>query len=101
MYLSVFCRAKDYTAPVNFVSAGLRKTAAEEKQQQKQEAGSDDEGDDGDSDDGPSAPTPPRTGAPKKLQMVKKKKLHLCSLTISIYCSVPVLCHNSVYLSIL
>lgn len=66
--VSIF-RSKDYTAPVNFVSAGLRKTAAEEKQQQKQEAGSDD--DDGDDDVVPPAPPPPRSGAPKKLQMVK------------------------------
>lgn len=57
-------RSKDYTAPVNFVSAGLRKTAAEE-QQQKEEEDSDDS-DDG----GPSAPPPSRGIAPKKLQMV-------------------------------
>lgn len=71
-FINVFhYRSKDYTAPVNFVSAGLRKTAAEEKQQQKQEASSDDGDDDGDRDDSPSAPPPPRSGAPKKLQMVK------------------------------
>ncbi|KAG7244007.1 hypothetical protein INR49_006168 [Caranx melampygus] len=57
-------RSKDYTAPVNFVSAGLRKTAAEEKQQQKGEGGSNDS-----DDDAPSAPSPPRSTAPKKLQM--------------------------------
>lgn len=62
----VFFRSKDYTAPVNFVSAGLRKTAAEEKQNQQKG-----EGDSDDSDgDGPSAPSPPRGTAPKKLQMV-------------------------------
>uniref|UniRef100_A0AAX7SMY9 Tuftelin-interacting protein 11 n=1 Tax=Astatotilapia calliptera TaxID=8154 RepID=A0AAX7SMY9_ASTCA len=54
-------RSKDYTVPVNFVSAGLRKTAAEEKQL-KGEGGSDDS-----DDDGPAAPPPSR--APKKLQM--------------------------------
>uniref|UniRef100_A0AAQ4R1K7 Tuftelin-interacting protein 11 n=1 Tax=Gasterosteus aculeatus aculeatus TaxID=481459 RepID=A0AAQ4R1K7_GASAC len=49
-------KTKDYTAPVNFVSAGLRKAAAEEKQQQeKEEGGSDDS-----EDDGPSAPPPAR-----------------------------------------
>lgn len=51
-------RSKDYTVPVNFVSAGLRKTAAEEKQL-KGEGGSDDS-----DDDGPAAPPPSR--APKK-----------------------------------
>lgn len=66
LLLLVFFRSKDYSVPVNFVSAGLRKTAAEEKQhQQKGEGGSDDS--DG---DGPSAPPPPRGTAPKKLQMV-------------------------------
>ncbi|XP_030624450.1 tuftelin-interacting protein 11 [Chanos chanos] len=50
-------RAKDYSAPVNFVSAGLRKTAAEEKQE---------EGSDASDEDGP--PPPPRATAPKKLQ---------------------------------
>ncbi|XP_036382847.1 tuftelin-interacting protein 11 [Megalops cyprinoides] len=53
-------RAKDYTAPVNFVSAGLRKTAAEERQQQR---GSDDSETEGD-----GLPPPPREAAPKKLQ---------------------------------
>ncbi|TSM04900.1 Tuftelin-interacting protein 11 [Bagarius yarrelli] len=52
-------RAKDYTAPVNFISAGLRKTAAEE---QKKQHGSDD------SDEGEEAPPPPRAAAPRKLQ---------------------------------
>uniref|UniRef100_A0A8C1RC86 Tuftelin-interacting protein 11 n=1 Tax=Cyprinus carpio TaxID=7962 RepID=A0A8C1RC86_CYPCA len=52
-------RSKDYSAPVNFVSAGLRKTAAEEKVEQK---GSDD------SSDGGDAPPPPRAAVPKKLQ---------------------------------
>nr|ABC69927.1 STIP [Tetraodon nigroviridis] len=55
--------SKDYTAPVNFVSAGLRKTAAEEDQQ-KEEEGSDDS-----DDSGPSAPPTSRGIAPKKLQM--------------------------------
>lgn len=65
-FFVLFFRSKDYSVPVNFVSAGLRKTAAEEKQhQQKGEGGSDDS--DG---DGPSAPPPPRGTAPKKLQMV-------------------------------
>ncbi|XP_061906818.1 tuftelin-interacting protein 11 [Entelurus aequoreus] len=54
-------RSKDYTAPVNFVSAGLRKSAAEEKQP-KEELDSDT------SDDTPLAPPPPRSSAPKKLQ---------------------------------
>lgn len=54
-------RAKDYTAPVNFVSGGLRKTAAEEKGEQH---GSDDSDEDGE------APPPPRTTAPRKLQTV-------------------------------
>ncbi|XP_026199995.1 tuftelin-interacting protein 11 [Anabas testudineus] len=59
-------KSKDYTAPVSFVSAGLRKTAAEEKpQQQKGEEGSDD------SDDASSAPPAARGIAPKKLQMGK------------------------------
>nr|XP_023692876.1 tuftelin-interacting protein 11 [Paramormyrops kingsleyae]XP_023692878.1 tuftelin-interacting protein 11 [Paramormyrops kingsleyae] len=53
-------RSKDYTAPVNFVSAGLRKTATEEREQQKQDS------DDSDSDrDGVQ---PARESAPKKLQ---------------------------------
>uniref|UniRef100_A0A3B4UMB9 Tuftelin-interacting protein 11 n=1 Tax=Seriola dumerili TaxID=41447 RepID=A0A3B4UMB9_SERDU len=56
-------RSKDYSAPVNFVSAGLRKTAAEEKQQQRGEGSNDSD------DDAPSAPSPPRSIAPKKLQM--------------------------------
>lgn len=52
---------------MNFVSAGLRKTAAEEKQHQQKG-----EGDSDDSDgDRPSAPPPPRSTAPKTLQMVK------------------------------
>ncbi|XP_056889929.1 tuftelin-interacting protein 11 [Takifugu flavidus] len=55
-------KSKDYTAPVNFVSAGLRKTASEEKRQK--EEGSDDS--DG---SGPSAPPLSRGTAPKKLQM--------------------------------
>lgn len=54
-------RAKDYTAPVNFISAGLRKTAAEEK---KEQLGSDD------SDEDEEAPPPPRATAPRKLQTV-------------------------------
>lgn len=49
---------------MNFVSAGLRKSAAEEKQQ-KEEEGSDDS-----DDSGPSAPPASRGFAPKKLQMV-------------------------------
>ncbi|XP_053726850.1 tuftelin-interacting protein 11 [Synchiropus splendidus] len=57
-------RAKDYTAPVNFVSAGLKKTAVEEQQQEK-EGGSDEYDDD---EDAPSAPSPPRRGAAKKQQ---------------------------------
>lgn len=65
--LTLFClfiyRSKDYTAPVNFVSAGLRKTAAEEKQQK-------DEGSDDSDGSGPSAPPLSRGTAPKKLQMV-------------------------------
>ncbi|XP_059396951.1 tuftelin-interacting protein 11-like isoform X2 [Carassius carassius] len=52
-------RSKDYSAPVNFVSSGLRKTAAEEKVEQKGSDGSSDGGD---------APPPPRAAAPKKLQ---------------------------------
>lgn len=48
---------------MNFVSAGLRKTATEEKRQK--EEGSDDS--DG---SGPSAPPLSRGTAPKKLQMV-------------------------------
>uniref|UniRef100_A0AAY4D109 Tuftelin-interacting protein 11 n=1 Tax=Denticeps clupeoides TaxID=299321 RepID=A0AAY4D109_9TELE len=51
-------RRYDYTAPVNFISAGLRKTAAEESQQQASD----------DSDDEGPAPAPPRATAPKKLQ---------------------------------
>lgn len=64
MYLPVCLilnRAKDYTAPVNFISAGLRKTAAEEKKEQQ---GSDD------SDEDDEAPPPPRAVAPRKLQTV-------------------------------
>lgn len=63
---------------MNFVSAGLRKTAAEEKQQQKGEGDSDDS--DG---DGPSAPSPPRGSAPKKLQMVN---FIACDLYLSLQC---------------
>lgn len=63
-FLFFIYRSKDYTAPVNFVSAGLRKTAAEEKQQ-KEEEGSEDS-----DDSGPSAPPASRGIAPKKLQMV-------------------------------
>lgn len=48
---------------MNFVSAGLRKTAAEEKQ--PKEEGSDDS-----DSSGPSAPPLSRSTAPKKLQMV-------------------------------
>ncbi|XP_046871877.1 tuftelin-interacting protein 11 [Hypomesus transpacificus] len=61
-------RSKDYTAPVSFVSAGLRKPAAEEKTQQPREGGSSDYSDD--DDDPPPAPAPPpsRVTAPKKLQ---------------------------------
>lgn len=59
---------------MNFVSAGLRKTAAEEKQL-KGEGGSDDS----DDDDGPAAPPPSR--APKKLQMVN---LVMCDLFVCI-----------------
>ena len=51
--------------PVSFVSAGLRKTEAEEKQQQKGEEDANDS-----EDDAPPAPSPPRSTAPKKLQMV-------------------------------
>lgn len=51
---------------MNFVSAGLRKTAAEEKPHQQKGEGSSDDSD----GDGPSAPPPPRGTAPKKLQMV-------------------------------
>ncbi|MFT7805021.1 tuftelin-interacting protein 11 [Arapaima gigas] len=51
-------RSKDYTAPVNFVSAGLRKTAADE-----------DDEDSDDSDSEKSRPPPSaRETAPKKLQ---------------------------------
>lgn len=58
-------RSKDYTAPVSFISAGLRKTAAEDKeQQQKGEGGSDE------SDDESSSAPPARGIAPKTLQMV-------------------------------
>lgn len=63
---------------MNFVSAGLRKTAAEEKQL-KGEGGSDDS-----DDDGPAAPPPSR--APKKLQMVNLVMcdLFVCTLQINI-----------------
>ncbi|KAG5282785.1 hypothetical protein AALO_G00059910 [Alosa alosa] len=54
-------RSKDYSAPVSFVSAGIRKTAAEEKQEQ----GSDESDADGEA---PPAPPPSRAAAPKKLQ---------------------------------
>lgn len=57
-------RAKDYTAPVSFVSAGLRKTAAEEKPELKEQGGSDDS-----EDDSPVVPPPPHGTASKKLQM--------------------------------
>lgn len=74
-----FSRSKDYTAPVSFVSAGLRKTAAEEKpQQQKGEEGYDD------SDDASSAPPAARGIAPKKLQMVK---LVVCAFYHSLQCN--------------
>ncbi|XP_062872018.1 tuftelin-interacting protein 11 [Trichomycterus rosablanca] len=51
-------RSKDYTAPVNFISGGLKKTAAEEKQK-----GSDDS-----DDENEEVPPPPRATAPKNLQ---------------------------------
>ncbi|KTF82103.1 hypothetical protein cypCar_00034866 [Cyprinus carpio] len=57
-------RSKDYSAPVNFVSAGLRKTAAEEKVEQK---GSDD------SSDGGDAPPPPRIVKPIEAKLRKGK----------------------------
>lgn len=58
---TILNRAKDYTAPVNFVSGGLRKTAAEEKGEQHVSDDSDEDGE---------APPPPRSAAPKKLQTV-------------------------------
>lgn len=77
----IFClfiyRSKDYTAPVNFVSAGLRKTAAEEKRQK--EEGSDDS--DG---SGPSAPPLSRGTAPKKLQMVNV--IFFCPFKNMVHC---------------
>ncbi|KAM9821778.1 tuftelin-interacting protein 11 isoform 1-T2 [Syngnathus typhle] len=57
-------RSKDYTAPVNFVSAGLRKPASDEKQENEEE----EEGPDDSDDDVPSAPPPPRVLTTKKLQ---------------------------------
>lgn len=73
------------------MSAGLRKTAAEEKQpQQKQEDSDDSDG------DGPSAHPPPRGAAPKKLQMVNDA--YVCSITIIVY-SATVLCQNDLYFS--
>lgn len=56
---------------MNFVSGGLRKSAAEEKQL-KGDGVSDDS-----DDDGPSAPPPSRSTAPKKLQMVNFGLLHV------------------------
>ncbi|XP_041095950.1 tuftelin-interacting protein 11-like isoform X2 [Polyodon spathula] len=38
-------RSKDYTAPVNFISAGLRKSAAEEREQRQSQPDSDDSDD--------------------------------------------------------
>ncbi|XP_062397915.1 tuftelin-interacting protein 11 [Sardina pilchardus] len=52
-------RSKDYSAPVSFVSAGLRKTAAEEKQERQAS-------DDSDADEAPPAPQPSRAAAPPK-----------------------------------
>lgn len=49
---------------MNFVSAGLRKSAAEEKEQKEESS------DDSDDDGVPSAPPASRGIAPKKLQMV-------------------------------
>ena len=71
MCVCVCVRSKDYTAPVSFVSAGLRKPAAEEKTQQPREGGSSDYSDE--DDDPPPAPAPPpsRVPAPKKLQTVR------------------------------
>ncbi|XP_034026045.1 tuftelin-interacting protein 11 [Thalassophryne amazonica] len=62
-------RSKDYAAPVNFVSAGLRKSAAEEKQQ-KGEKGTDESDED--------TSVTPSLAAPKKLQMgnLRGKKSH-------------------------
>lgn len=66
-------RSKDYTAPVSFVSGGIRKTAAEEKQQQKAEAGSDYS----DEDDEPPPPAAPSRGAaPTKLQTGGNFRVH-------------------------
>ncbi len=59
---------------MNFVSGGLRKTAAEEKQHEQKGDGDSDDSD----DDGPSAPPPPRGTAPKKLQMVNLAVPILC-----------------------
>lgn len=50
---------------MSFVSAGLRKTAAEEKPELKEQGGSDDS-----EDDSPVVPPPPHGTASKKLQMV-------------------------------
>lgn len=89
MGVIIIFRSKDYTAPVNFVSAGLRKTAAEEKQHQQKGEGSSDDSD----GDHPSAPPPPRGTAPKKLQMVK---IIVCIIfTVD---SVSVSCENNWHL---
>lgn len=63
---------------MNFVSAGLRKTAADEKQEREEEEGSDTS-----DDDTPSAPPPARVTTPRKLQKVNYR-LKECLLFIGV-----------------
>ncbi|KAK6483625.1 tuftelin-interacting protein 11-like [Huso huso] len=57
-------RSKDYTAPVNFISAGLRKSAAEEREQRQSQPDSDDS----DDMDKGKREERPRESGPRKLQ---------------------------------
>ncbi|XP_041095884.1 tuftelin-interacting protein 11-like [Polyodon spathula] len=57
-------RSKDYTAPVNFISAGLRKSAAEEREQRQSQQDSDDS----DDMDKGKREERPRESGPRKLQ---------------------------------
>lgn len=61
---------------MNFVSAGLRKSAAEEKEQKEESS------DDSDDDGVPSAPPASRGIAPKKLQMVNNVFLWICYVVL-------------------
>ncbi|RXM94920.1 Tuftelin-interacting protein 11 [Acipenser ruthenus] len=64
-------RSKDYTAPVNFISAGLRKSAAEEREQRQSQPDSDDS----DDMDKGKREERPRESGPRKLQTISLPSL--------------------------